>query len=591
MTPVEQPLISVLIPAYNYARFVSEAVDSVLAQTYPNVEIVVCDNRSTDDTMAVLEARYGDEPRVRLFQNERNLGLVPNFNRALTHARGSFVAWLSADDWLLPRHLARLHALFTAAPQLDVVYSRNYLTDVYGNVYAVKGDPSLLPTDYVDLRDELPPMLTAFNQICLPGALFRRELFDELGPMDERTPIAADWELAVRIALAGKRFGYVAGPSVCVRGHGANASAGAWLRSGGALEDFLFVLERVLEHPGVARIRGYEGRIAGQLSWFEGMSAADGTPEGVERGRRVAAMRERVLALFEVYEPARVREHRVSVAIPMVARPVALLAALDALHAQTFANWEALVVDHGTIAVSELLQAHPAADRIRCIRLPQQRLAGQARNLALELGRGEYVTFLDEDNIVAPNHLETLVATIASSGADVAVASARLVVERPNGAVFAVEAVHDDIFREARDPAVLGAVANALPLNAILHHRRFYQRCGRFNEGAATLEDFDYLTRLQSTARFVFSGAVTLDVHARVGFEAQATAAHAGIYVSTLDALYAARDVPADVARLRAAHRAALVPLFARFDALAASVPGVVEIVRTLAGRAVIPSG
>jgi glycosyltransferase involved in cell wall biosynthesis len=122
---VEEPLISVLIPAYNYARFVTAAVDSVLAQTYPNVEIVVCDNRSTDDTLAVLEARYAGEPRVRLFQNERNIGLVPNFNRALTHARGSFIAWLSADDWLLPRHLARKPTVLAAAPQLEVVYSRH----------------------------------------------------------------------------------------------------------------------------------------------------------------------------------------------------------------------------------------------------------------------------------------------------------------------------------------------------------------------------------------------------------------------------------------------------------------------------------
>jgi O-antigen biosynthesis protein len=587
---VQEPLISVLIPAYNYARFVTTAVDSVLAQTYPNVEIVVCDNCSTDDTMAVLEARYGSEPGIRLFRNERNIGLVPNFNRALTHARGAFVAWLSADDWMLPRHLARHHAVFAAAPQLDVVYSRNYVTDATGNVYGVKGDPSLLPADYVDARDELPPMLTAFNQICLPGTLFRRALFDELGEMDERTPVAADWELAVRLALAGKRFGYLAEPSVCVRRHGANASAGGWLRSGGALEDFLFILEAVLAHPAAGRIRGYEGRIADSLALFAGMAAADGSSAAEERDRRAAAMRERLLTRFEVYEPARVREHCVSVVIPMLARPVALASALDSLAAQTFANWEALVVDHGTIPVGELLRAHPAADRIRSIRLPRERLAGAARNVALEMARGEYVAFLDEDNVVAPNHLETLVNTIAATGADVAVAAARLVVDRTDGAFFVAETAVEGVFRGPGDPDVLGAVANALPLNAILHHRRFYQRCGRFNDDVAILEDFDYLTRLQSTARFAFTGAVTLDVHARLRFEAQATGAYVRIYLSTLDALYAAREVPDEVTHVRAAHRAALVPLFARFDDLAATVPGVVEIVRALAGRMIIPA-
>jgi glycosyltransferase involved in cell wall biosynthesis len=408
--------------------------------------------------------------------------------------------------------------------------------------------------------------------------------------MDERVPIAADWELAVRMALAGKRFGYLAEPSVCVRRHRQNASASGWMSSGGALEDVLYILESVLAHPGARRIRGYEGRIAEFLMWFARAAIPDGTPVTEARNRRVADVRQRLLELFEVYEPARVREQRVSVAIPMLARPAALVSALDSLAAQTFANWEALVVDHGIIPVGELLRSHPAADRIRSIRLPRERTAGAARNVALEMARGEYVAFLDEDNVVSPEHLETLVATLASSGGDVAVASSRLVVDRSDGALFVAQTALDGIFRGPDDPNVLGAVANALPLNAILHHRRFYERGGRFADSVAILEDFDYLTRLQSTARFVFSRSCTLEVHARVGFEAQATAAYIGIYLQTLDALYAAREVPDDVASLRAAHRAALVPLLARFDELSGSVTGVVEILRTFAGRTVIPA-
>ena len=83
-----KPLISVLIPSYNYARFIQKSIDSVLAQTYENIEVVVTDNCSTDDTMTVLRTRYADDSRVRVFENEENIGLVRNFNRALTHARG-----------------------------------------------------------------------------------------------------------------------------------------------------------------------------------------------------------------------------------------------------------------------------------------------------------------------------------------------------------------------------------------------------------------------------------------------------------------------------------------------------------------------
>ena len=81
------PLISVLIPSYNYGRFIEQSVDSVLAQTYENFEVIVTDNRSTDATMQMLRERYGSDPRVRIFENETNIGLVANQPGALARTR------------------------------------------------------------------------------------------------------------------------------------------------------------------------------------------------------------------------------------------------------------------------------------------------------------------------------------------------------------------------------------------------------------------------------------------------------------------------------------------------------------------------
>lgn len=368
------PLISVMIPAFNYARYVATAVDSVLGQTYPNVEVVVVDNASTDGTAAAIEGRYGADPRVRFFRNERNIGLVPNFNRALELARGEFVLWLSADDWILPRHLARLYDVFAREPQVDVVYTTVYFADAAGRIIGVRDREGLLPFDYVDLRDELPDMLTGVPQPILPATLFRRALFDELGPMDETISIAADWELAVRLAVAGKRFAYLDDPSACVRYHDANNSGVRFNRSGLVVETTAIVA-KFLDHPGMARLRGREGAIVRYLDSLRQAKIDElGTnPFEPEFERRFAAVRDELLRRHALYEPARVRSEQVSVVIPVVGPPVPALRAIDAAAAQSFTNVQIVVVDQSEIPLEELIAGHPARDRIAYARVAVRR--------------------------------------------------------------------------------------------------------------------------------------------------------------------------------------------------------------------------
>lgn len=100
------PLVSICIPNYNYARFLPEAIDSALAQTYPATEIVVVDDASTDNSMAVLE-RYRSNPKVRVFRNDKTTTIAPNHNIAASHARGEYLSFLSSDDVLLPTFVER----------------------------------------------------------------------------------------------------------------------------------------------------------------------------------------------------------------------------------------------------------------------------------------------------------------------------------------------------------------------------------------------------------------------------------------------------------------------------------------------------
>ncbi len=106
----QQHLVSVVIPCYNGAETIEDTVDSILAQTYQNLEVIICDDKSTDHTLEILSA-YTD-PRVRIIRNEVNKGVVDNYNLALSSASGMFVKLQCADDLYAPDCIEKEVAVF-----------------------------------------------------------------------------------------------------------------------------------------------------------------------------------------------------------------------------------------------------------------------------------------------------------------------------------------------------------------------------------------------------------------------------------------------------------------------------------------------
>lgn len=94
------PTISVLIPVYNRERYIRECIDSVLAQSFQDWEIICCDNASTDGTWSILEGYAARDPRIRILRNETNLGPIPNWKRCLAGATGRYIHWLWSDDFI-----------------------------------------------------------------------------------------------------------------------------------------------------------------------------------------------------------------------------------------------------------------------------------------------------------------------------------------------------------------------------------------------------------------------------------------------------------------------------------------------------------
>jgi glycosyltransferase involved in cell wall biosynthesis len=186
----ENPLVSAIIPTYNSAGFVIEAVESVLAQTYPNIEVVVVDDGSTDGTVARLEEKFG--PRIRIIRQE-HLGPAVARNAGVRASKGSFVGFLDADDLWMPRKLELSLEPLLRNPKVGVVYTAVLIHELDS------GLKYKLP-QYTMSGCMAKELFTECRGVNTSTLLVRREALDGIGGFDEEFFRAQDWDLMVRLA-------------------------------------------------------------------------------------------------------------------------------------------------------------------------------------------------------------------------------------------------------------------------------------------------------------------------------------------------------------------------------------------------------
>jgi glycosyltransferase involved in cell wall biosynthesis len=220
----KEPRVTFVVPCYNYGRFLAKCVDSLLGQTFQELEIIIIDDASTDETGEVLK-RYEGDARVKIVRHASNQGNICTFNEGISMARGEYVGLLSADDYCLRTDaVARQVAAFDAHLEVGFVYGAFVNVDAQGKQFRV-GRP--WPTDYVmEGPDEFSRMVSTprlDNYVPASGTLVRRRCHDEVGLYDERLRHTGDWELWLRLA-ARYSVAYIAEPLFAYHWHGENMS-------------------------------------------------------------------------------------------------------------------------------------------------------------------------------------------------------------------------------------------------------------------------------------------------------------------------------------------------------------------------------
>lgn len=265
-----QPLVSVVIPTYNGAEWVRQAIQSALSQTYVKIEVVVCDDASTDGTVEV--ALGLDDSRVRVVRNHRRAGLAENWNRGVSHARGDFIKLLMQDDLLGTTCVERLLVPMQARGDCVLSFCHRALS--------FRSDDKVAAT-WVDRFGVLAPGIfdeeRAFggaelvrlaqanglgrNIIGEPTAvLLRAESLRAAGTFDSRMAQLTDWEMWLRLAAQGS-VACIPERLVTIRVHAASATRQN-ARTGLAQLDRLWLLRSLGSRPHTKELVTVRAKIA-----------------------------------------------------------------------------------------------------------------------------------------------------------------------------------------------------------------------------------------------------------------------------------------------------------------------------------------
>jgi glycosyltransferase involved in cell wall biosynthesis len=191
--------VSVIMPAYNVAPYIGAAIDSVIAQTMRDWELLVVDDVSSDGTADIVRAFASKDPRVRLLTTPANGGISVARNHAIRVATGEFLAILDSDDLWEPGYLEAQLAIFAAHPDVDIVTGNGWFLGgrLHGRPARPWPDSRPQPTLATILGDE---------EAIFILSIMRRRVYDTIGGFDERLRSNEDYDFWLRAAVAGFRF-------------------------------------------------------------------------------------------------------------------------------------------------------------------------------------------------------------------------------------------------------------------------------------------------------------------------------------------------------------------------------------------------
>jgi glycosyltransferase involved in cell wall biosynthesis len=189
MSTSNLPLVTVITPAYNQAHFLRDTIESVLAQDYPNIELVVLNDGSTDNTEEILKEYTG---RIK-WETQPNMGQTATINKGWQQTSGEIITWLNSDDTFLPGGVRIGVQYLLDHPETAIVFGDTMLTEADGtHLYASPPQP---PFDYMRF------LANCNNTVSQPSTFIRRTVLEKAGELDSKFYYFMDWDFWMRAGL------------------------------------------------------------------------------------------------------------------------------------------------------------------------------------------------------------------------------------------------------------------------------------------------------------------------------------------------------------------------------------------------------
>lgn len=224
------PVVSILVPTYNRSQLLKKTIDSILAQTYLNYEIIIVDNCSTDETEDTVNEF--DDIRIRYYKNNCNIGAIHNHNRALRLAVGKYICTFSDDDIMLPDNLFLKVEVLESFPQVGLVHSCISSIDEKGSVTSnghwnahTNAGKAISNKSLMTASEAYDLLYNEWNFISMPSVLIRKSVLDEYRlEFNNQLEYLIDWDLWIKLAKHTNFF-YLKNSLVFYRSHSNNESS------------------------------------------------------------------------------------------------------------------------------------------------------------------------------------------------------------------------------------------------------------------------------------------------------------------------------------------------------------------------------
>lgn len=470
-------LTSAIVSTYNSEKFIRGCIESLISQTlytYNKLEIIIIDSNSSQNEHKIVRELINGSKHIKYIKTKTRETIYKAWNRCCKIANGEFITNANTDDRHRHDAIERLTETLLLNKNAGVAYANSIVTKSENVKF---GTAPVIGSFIWPAYDR-----TELFKACFigPQPIWRKCLHDQYGYFDGTFKSAGDYEFWLRLAAAGVHFQHV---PECL---------GLYLMA-----------QDGVEHSN-QNLSFQESEIARTRHWKP------------EWGTRPAPSGSYFVPMEVRWSKWRTEQSQaplVSVIIPTKDRPEMLLEAVESALSQSYQNVEAVVINDGGHDVQHALYSLPNSSKITYIHLLQNFERSTARNCGLSLAHGQYIAYLDDDDIFYYNHIEIVLKQIMSSKYKVAYSDSLMAQQSSHNGKYKTYRKFCQYSKKFNYEQLL--IDNYIPILCLVHEKKCLDKTGYFDNKISTHEDWDLWIRLSMYYKFLHIKNITSEFRVR----------------------------------------------------------------------------